>query len=405
MEIIRAAHNLTIELGPTTWRLFNGVQDPNQPGVLATLVDARAGQITCSPAFARSRQLPAGGQLAPADVARVVVGWAPESQNWHLGLLLAAQPETGFKMRWCGLASWPRGDAGEHGPKARLVGKSLARIIDRPFHLIAPPRTPVSHISETQPLQPTTNMAPVTVDERPAAPTIPCQAPPFTFGEWALLRMPNGLIWQRRARWRLQVLARSIGFMLIAVGFLLLSFGTGSPQINALGFENLAQGMARVNPEWLPTFGVGIALLLFGLAAYNLWRFLTASDVIIDAIRREIRCQSWLAMRARWRVPFEAVDYLLVSQTSAQPQGREDKNAPMPTSQQVWLHVYDGHTFRELVALGEVEGRSHAWDTVRIRQRKEGRRALILSHYDTPAHHAAQVIAAATDSDVWLDVR
>ncbi len=106
-ETIRAAHNLTIELGLASWRLVNGTADPNRPGVQIALVEARADSIICSPAFTRARQLPNDGQLLPADVARVVVGWAPESQNWHLGLWMAARPDSGFKPRWCGLASWP----------------------------------------------------------------------------------------------------------------------------------------------------------------------------------------------------------------------------------------------------------------------------------------------------------
>ena len=77
----------------------------------------------------------------------------------------------------------------------------------------------------------------------------------------------------------------------------------------------------------------------------------------------------------------------------------------MPITQHVWLHLYDGDTFRELVALDEVEGRSHAWDTVRSRQRKEGRRALDLARDDTPAHHAAQFIAETIGSTVWLDIQ
>ncbi len=73
------------------------------------LIDASATQILCEPAFAEHRDL-AHTALSPNDVARVVVGWAPESRSWHLGLLLAAQPDSDYKPRWCGLASWPSGE-------------------------------------------------------------------------------------------------------------------------------------------------------------------------------------------------------------------------------------------------------------------------------------------------------
>jgi hypothetical protein len=96
-ETIHAAHNLTIQIDPVAWRLYNGAQTPT------ALFEAQQDHIHCLPAFARARQIPRGGSLIPADIARVVLGWAPESHNWHLGLMLAAQPETDFKAR----CPWP----------------------------------------------------------------------------------------------------------------------------------------------------------------------------------------------------------------------------------------------------------------------------------------------------------
>jgi hypothetical protein len=42
---------------------------------------------------------------------------------------------------------------------------------------------------------------------------------------------------------------------------------------------------------------------------------------------------------------------------------------------------------------------------VRSTLKTPGRRRLILAHFDSPAHHAAQVMAQAMNADVWLDVR
>jgi hypothetical protein len=76
METIHAAHNLTIEFSPTTWRLVNGSRLPDQPNTRLALIEAQSLGLACAPAFARTRQL-LSDRLAPADVARIVVGWAP----------------------------------------------------------------------------------------------------------------------------------------------------------------------------------------------------------------------------------------------------------------------------------------------------------------------------------------
>jgi hypothetical protein len=77
----------------------------------------------------------------------------------------------------------------------------------------------------------------------------------------------------------------------------------------------------------------------------------------------------------------------------------------MRTAQDVWMHVYDGAAFWLLADLEHVEGVSHDWETVQQAQKKRGRRRLHLSHYDTPAHHAALVLADTLQTDVWLDIR
>ncbi|NDJ79298.1 MAG: hypothetical protein GYB65_23855 [Chloroflexi bacterium] len=393
MEIIHAAQNMAIELGPTTWRMLNGTQT-GQPGVLAALVEVTPGRIVWSPAFAASRALPREG-LQPADVARVVVGWAPESENWHLGLLLAATPTSNYQMVWCGLASWPSGQANEHLTAAKLAGQSLARILDRPFHLVSSPKEPVNNLSETQPLQPTLTMAPMVGKEpQPSAePAITPRKPPFVFEEWTMLDIPQGYVWQRRTRWRLGVALRVVGFTLASLLFFLLGIGAQS------------RGLASVKPEWLPGVGIVLGAVMLVLAAYNLWLIVMLQDVVVDKERREVRQQGWLTNHVSWRMPFEAVQYVLVSQVPARPQGRDKPGDPMRTAQEVWLHLYDGQRFYPIAELGRVDGLCHAWDEVRQRQKKTGRRPLRLADYDTPAHHAARQLTDVLETDTWLDVR
>ena len=256
-ETIHAAHNLTIQLDSTAWRLFNGTRSPDHE--VTALLEAVPDAIRCTPTFAQARQLPNDGQLTPADVARVVVGWAPEVQSWHLGLMLAALPSTNFQTRWCGLASWPSGQAGEYRELARYAGQSLARLIDRPFYLI-PPAEPVRvEIEETQPLQATARIdavaLPLTVEK--AVEPIPLQAPPFDFDEWTMTATPRGFIWQRRGRGLLMSAARVIGFIVLAVLFLLLGIGSQT------------RGLAAVNPTWLPWLGIAVAAILGGMALLN----------------------------------------------------------------------------------------------------------------------------------------
>ena len=138
------------------------------------------------------------GRLVPADIARVVVGWAPESRNWHLGLLLAARPDSGYRMRWCGLASWPSGHATEYMTQAKLAGQSLARIIERPFRLVPAPAEPPNPLLDTQPMVDT---LPLPTPAEQAESRIALQGPPFEFEDWTLVAVPKGLVWQRYDRW------------------------------------------------------------------------------------------------------------------------------------------------------------------------------------------------------------
>ena len=61
--------------------------------------------------------------------------------------------------------------------------------------------------------------------------------------------------------------------------------------------------------------------------------------------------------------------------------------------------------FWPLVELEQVEGRSRDWRAVQHAQKTPGRRGLRLLQYDTPAHHAAKVLANTMETDLWLDVR
>lgn len=394
MHTIRASNNLTIELSPTTWRLMNGSQSSGFSETRPMLVEAREDGVYFSGDFCKARRLPGDGPLAPADIMRVVVGWAPETQNWHLGLLVAAPPGSGEKMRWCGLASWPSGPVDDYLHDAQTAGRALADIIARPFHVVPPPAgpelaLPAEPTPETQPIEITAPMTPVA----PPAPDIALQAPPFEFEDWTLIATPTGLVWQRRGRWVMAMAFRVAALVALALLFLILSIGAR------------VSGLASVSPDWLPWVGLGVAVILAINVVRTCGALLGLTNIIIDAPRREIRCQGRFSTRVKWSVAFDSVDYVLVSQMPARPLDRVAKNGMMRITQDVWLHLYDGDQFWPVVELGRVDGRSHDWDAVRLSQKRPGRRALRLAEYDTPAHHAALVMAQTIETGVWLDIR
>lgn len=390
METIQAAHNLTIELSPTSWRLYNGVQSPDRPGALAALVEATENGLACSPAFVTARKLP-GLQLAPSDVARVVVGWAPESRNWHLGVLLAARPEQNYRMQWCGLASWPAGPATEHSTLARLAGQSLARVLDRPFHLVPAAEPGVVH-DETRPVEVTTPMT--ALDAVPAEPEVDLEQAPFAFEDWTFDAIPKGYLWQLRGRSVVMTGLRAIVLLVLLVFFVVLGVGTQT------------SGLAAIKPGWLPWVGLAVAGLMIVLALQSVWSFFALADVIVDTQQAEIRRRSRISGRVQWRVAFDSVAYVILSQTPAQQLGRfrASKGGTARIGQDAWLHVYDGKRFLPVADLGRVEGQSHSWEKVRDAQRQKGRRLLRLAEYDTDAHHAAVFFSNVLGADVWLDI-
>ncbi len=389
-DTISAAHSLTIEIGPEIWRLVNGARPSSEAsGAAPVLVEARPDGLTYAPAFARARQLPSQGWLAPSGITRVVVGWAPEYQSWHLGLLLAESAEDAGEPRWCGLASWPQGEAAEHEEDARQAAQALARLLDRPLHVVAPP-SPAPIIA---PPPPAADTRPLVVAAPPAPADVPLREPPLTFEGWAFVARQTRWVWKRRGYWVLGDLLRAVGLVVLAVVFALLGTGT------------LNSGLAEVKPSWLPALGLAVAVALLVAALRAFWRMITTTDVVLDVKRREVRARSRFTGSTRWRLPFERVSYVLLSQTAPSPQGRKGKDGPMRVAQDVWVHLAEGDRFRQVVELGRVEGVSRQWEAARAALKQPGRRQIRLADLDSPAHHAVLHMARVLEADAWLDVR
>ncbi len=160
-----------------------------------------------------------------------------------------------------------------------------------------------------------------------------------------------------------------------------------------------------MKPAWLPWMGVIVAVFLVLSSLFYLGQLLLATATVIDTTTYEVQKRRRFTGQVCWRVPFNQIAYVLVSQTPARPQGLRRKQDHTAISQEVWLHLSDGTRFYDIATLERVEGQSRAWDTTRSRQHIPGRRLLRLTEYDTPAHHAAYVMAELLGTAVWLDIR
>ncbi|MCL4237111.1 MAG: hypothetical protein KJ047_02585 [Anaerolineae bacterium] len=391
-DTVSAAHSLTIEIGPEIWRLVNGAFPPSQrTGMSPMLVEAHPDGLAYAPEFARARHLPPGGWLAPSGVVRVVVGWAPELQSWHLGLLLDGPAEAAGELRWCGLASWPQGAAAQHEADARHAAQALARLLDRPLHVVAPPRP--APIPAPAPAARSLPVAAPAVSPMPAPAEASLREPPLTFDAWAFVARRANWVWKRRAHWVWGGLLRAVGLVVLAVVFVWLGAGT------------LDSGLAAVDPSWLPALGLAVAVALLAAALRALWSAITTTDVVLDVKKREVRVRSRFTGSTRWRLPFDRVSYVLLTQTAPRPQGRKGKDGPMRVAQDVWVHLAEGDRFWQVVELGRVEGTSRQWDAARVALKQPGRRRIRLADLDSPAQHAVLHMARVLETDVWLDVR
>jgi hypothetical protein len=131
---------------------------------------------------------------------------------------------------------------------------------------------------------------------------------------------------------------------------------------------------------------------------------LSASAVVVDTLDRTIYNKGLVLPFINWRLTFDNLEYLLISQTPPQPQGRRRRTDPMGIAQEIWIHAFDGKNFFLIADLDTVEGKSWVWDAVRKHSHSHVRRGLQLAQYDTSAHHAALQIAEQIGVPIYLDL-
>ena len=142
---------------------------------------------------------------------------------------------------------------------------------------------------------------------------------------------------------------------------------------------------------------------MMGSLIITLWRMFNATSIVVDTHKKEIYNKGLVLPFINWRVPFSQVEYVLISQTAPQTQGRRSKTDAMKISVDTWIHVFDGQQFHLIADLEGVEGRSHVWEMVKQHMQNPNRRPLQLAEYDTPAHQAAVQIANRLGVPVYIE--
>ncbi len=344
----------SIEMDAAHWRLG----DESSP-----LIEATAQGITLAPHLAQQQGLPAP-HLPVEQIRQVVAGWVPEAAAWQVGLYWGEEDA----LQWAVLVMWPV-DSEHAAAQAQHTAEHLSSVMGVTYSLVD--------------------------NESAAAPeqTIPLMPLPVSMGEWALRMGPRGPMWTVTRQRQLRFGMRVVFFLVAAVMFVVLGGGA------------LRSGLAEVSPAWLPMAAFGVAMVVSYSALENLFAVLLHKRVVVDTHERELRSERAMTGLVDWRIPFDTLEYLLVSQEPARPFGRRRRDDPMQIEQDVWVHAYDGEQFWLLMTLSENRGRSHRWERVRHENDTLPRRPLDLADYDSPVHHAALHTAQTLDVPVYVDIR
>lgn len=362
MERIAAAENITIELSEARWRMIaNGNVDPQ------VLLEAESGQpVNYVTDFAATRRMPRSGSLQTSQIQRVVLGWSPGDEAWHLGLLLEMELAQARGSRWCEIAHWPDPSTTVFQDLAARAGESLAQVTTRPFHLVEP---------------------------KPEAATV--QAPPRPLPDlplevsdtWTLHAAESGDLHLLRApRVGRALLRRAIWYALWSVVYFVLVYLT------------LTSGIAPSNPAFLPYLGIFSGVVLVFLVFRNSWLFLTSPDrIVIDAEARQLRGQR--GSTVRWMERGSNMQSIYVSQVIGRRRGKK----PSPQYGELNLYLANGK-FHHLINAEHPEeyeqepgtGEELPSDSVS---------ELTSQHATTHLQAAALHIGKALDLPVWYDQR
>jgi len=200
---------------------------------------------------------------------------------------------------------------------------------------------------------------------------------------------PSGLVWTRSRSWQLETGLRCAFWLVLALAFIVLAVGS------------LQTRFAAVQPDWLPIVGFVVAAVLAVNALYQLVGLITAYSVEFDHRTRMVRYVRRPVGVVK-QVPFEKVNYVLVSQAALRQERMKNLPAEAPFDQvslEAWLHLArDKGDFVEVAHLLS-EGRAVHYAV------RAPRHPLSLEEVDTPIHQVARLIAQALDVRALVEDR
>ena len=381
MTRIAISSNTLVDYSPERWRLIE-LDEGAKPKLL---LEAKSGlPLRFSGGFALSRDLPAAGEILPADLGQVVLGWSQQAACWQLGVTLSEAITRARSSRWFEVLRLPDAEPSTREDEARQLGKALAA---------------------------TLGIALVAKDDTDAPAPEPAPAPlrelPLDLGMW---RLEHGdgqgeLRLRRGSRW-LSARRRQIAwYALWSAVYTWVALATLN---NELGLPKA--GTLIPNPDWLPYLALLVAALLLLLILRQGWQMLKAPDsIVINPYGKSIRGLRGKAQR--WQIKAGSVQSVYASEVA-----RPAKRGKLPFTGnaratffhgEINLHLLDGSFYRLLL---DDEKRVYALlpgvDPELAGKRGEGIHALDANDASTALQAAALHIARALgELPVWYDRR
>jgi hypothetical protein len=317
MPRIAISANTLVDYSPERWRLIQ-VDDRAEPKLI---VEAKTGlPFRYNGYFAVSRDLPEAGEILPADLGQVLLGWSNETSSWQLGITLSPEISLARSSRWFELLRFTNADAAVHETKAIQLGAALSNTLGIPF-------------TSTTPLEVEPEPEPVVLEPLPLG-----------LGLWRLeeaeqKRSAHGeLRLVREKRW-LRAKQRQIAWYgLLTAAYLWVSITTLTSE---LGLP--IAGTLIPNPAWLPYLGIAVALLLL-LAIIRLLLIVRRepNTIIINPYEKTI--SAFRGNQQLWKVNAGSLQSIYASEV-VKKRGRK----PTVFHGEINLHLLDGRFMPVLV--------------------------------------------------------
>lgn len=375
MTRIAVTANSLVDYSPDRWRLIK-IDDPKAPKLV--LEAKRDAPLRFDAYFAASRDLPESGEILPADLGQVVLGWSNESGSWQLGLTLSPEISLARSSRWFEILRFTHADPAVHEEKASRLGQALAQALDIPF---ASTDTGIKAEPEPEP--------------------IPLVDLPLHLGMWRLQPADEKggdgqLRLQREKRWLRGRLRQIAWYGLWTLIYLWVSIATLTSE---LGLP--IAGTLIPNPAWLPYLGMVVAVMLALAIARQLIIILREPDaLLINPWERTVG--AWRGDKQLWKVKAGSVQSVYASEI-VKKRGRR----PTILHGEINLHLLDG-SFRSLMIDREkiVDALLPGSDAAAEKKRPEGVLALEPAEATTALQAAAIHIALSLgELPVWYDRR